>query len=355
MLGILLLSIANCGQLYAETAPCLSTKVTQTKISNTLVARKYVLGPNDIISLKILNVPELNQADVRVQPDGKISLLYLNSISVAGLSIEELQEIVEKKYSEFLVNPQISIKLNQSRPFIVYISGSVLNPGSYELNTITNTSIYYPQVDSFIERKTPLLSNIITAAGGVKHDADIEHVQVTNDIDGTTKEVNLLDLITKSDSSQDIYLMGGDKIFVPSLPSALAVNPENYKVLVTSTIFQKEIPIKVLGYVNKPGLVSLNSAKSANLNSAIAAAGGYLTDSAYIPPKVYISRLSTNNKIVTQKVNPMSTDIALMPNDIIYVPNKVRPVIGNFFDFITRMVYPLALYSNIRYNFKYSY
>ena len=321
------------------------TPLSDYNQSKKLVAREYILGPNDVISLEVFGIPEFSK-EIRIQPDGKISIPFLDNFDVAGMSIGSLQEVVKTTYNEYLQDPKVNLKLVQSRPFIVYVSGAVVNPGSYEMNTMTNQSSYLSKPEAFIERKTPLLSNILVAAGGIDYDADIEHVIITNDFDKSSFEINLFELINNANSSQDIYLTAGDRIYIPTLPSATAIDLEKYKVLVTSTIFQKSIPIKVMGYVNTPGLVNLSSQQSANLSSAIAAAGGYLKDSAYFPKKVLISRADNNNKLITVAIDPRENEFILMPNDIVYVPEKFKPSMGKMFDYITRMVYPFYVFSN---------
>jgi len=317
------------------------------KVSQNFMARKYILGPNDIISINIYNIPTLAQQEVRVQPDGKINIAYFQNLSVAGKTIQELVETIKTKYSEYLVNPDVSVKLVQSRPFIVYVSGAIINPGSYELNTITNSSSYNSKPEAFIERKTPLLTNILLACGGLSYDSDLENIEITNDLDHSVYKANLLKLIKDGDSSQDIYLISGDRIKIPLLNTASKINVENYKLLSRSTLFEKDIPIRVIGYVNNPGLIRLNSSESNNLNSAIAAAGGYLKDSAYIPKNVYVSRGDRNNntKLSTQAINPKENDFILMPNDIVYVPEKSRPLIGKAFDYASRIMMPFYVFS----------
>lgn len=311
-------------------------------LDQSFTTRKYILGPNDIISISIYNVPEFDQKEVRVQPDGKIVITPLGSLNVAGLTVDELHDLLVRKYSHYLVNPEVSINLDESRPFIVYVTGAVANPGSYELNTSTNDYRYIqntkPEIS--IERKTPLLSNMLVAAGGINHDADLEHIQVVNNIDGTKYTVDLLKLLEKGDSAQDIYLMAGDSVHVPQLPTPLAISSAKYKKYASATFSPRTVPVKVFGYVNNPGLIRLDPADSLNLNSAITSAGGYLSDSAYAPDKVYLSRLDSNGKLVTTVVNPMSNDLTLMPSDIVYVPEKTRPLVGKAFDYMTRIISP---------------
>ena len=313
-------------------------------ISNNFVTRKYIIGPNDIISISIQNIPELDQKNIHVQPDGKIIISSIGSIKVAGLTLDELKDLLCKKYSYYLENPQLSINLEQSRPFIVYVTGAVMNPGSYELNSNTNSSQYVSnnKPEAYIERKTPLLSNILVAAGGISYDSDLEHVQITNNIENTKYVVNLLSLLDKGDTDQDIYLMAGDSVYIPRLLTPLAVSEEKYKKFASATFSPKTVPVKVYGYVNNPGLINLDPAQSLSLNSAISSAGGYLHDSAYAPQKIYISRVDNNGKLVTRVVNPTSSDTTLMPKDIVYVPEKTVPMAGKAFDYLTRVINPIS-------------
>lgn len=312
------------------------------------VARKYILGPNDVINISIYNVPELNQEKIRVQPDGKIILTPLGTIEAAGLSIDEFNQLLTEKYKYYLKDPKISTTLVESRPFIVYVSGAVVSPGSYEINT--NNQNYLTNTEIQVERKSPLLSNVLIASGGLSYDADLEHVQIFNNIDKSTYEVNLLDLLEKRDVNQDIYLMAGDSIHVPKVVSPLAISEEKYKKYSNATFSQKTVPVKVLGYVNEPGLIQLDSSQSLNLNSAISSAGGYINTSAYPPKKVFLSRVDASGKLVTRVINPMSNDVALMPNDIVYIPDKPRPMLGKAVDYATRLMSPInttaATYNN---------
>ena len=75
-------------------------------------------------------------------------------------------------------------------------------------------------------------------------------------------------------------------------------------------------------------------------------AGGYVADAAYAPKKVYISRADASGKLVTRVVNPMSKDIVVMPNDIVYVPEKPRPLIGKAFDAMFKVLAPFNAAAN---------
>jgi len=322
---------------------------SQLEFNSNEHSRDYILGPNDIISVFVYDAEEFNQERMRVQPDGNIVLTPLGQVKASGKTIEEMHILLVNKYKKYLKDPQVTIRLDQLRPFVAYITGAVLNPGGYELNADTSTHQGFVSADLSllqVERKSPLLSNLLVAAGGIKFDADLEHIKITNAVNNTALEVNLMDILEKGDARQDVYLLAGDVITVPKLPTPLAVSEEKYIKYATSTFSPKYIPVKVFGYVTKPGLIKLDSSASITLNSAIMSAGGYLTDAAYAPKKVYVSRADASGKLVTKVVNPMSKDIIVMPNDIVYVPEKSRPLIGKAFEAAYKILAPFNAMAN---------
>ncbi|HSA06889.1 MAG TPA: polysaccharide biosynthesis/export family protein [Candidatus Gastranaerophilales bacterium] len=313
------------------------------KLYGSFTTRKYIVGPNDIINVSALGVQELTQTSLKVQPDGQIDLAGIGNIKVAGLTLSEIKDQLVEKYSYYVKNPAISVKLERSRPFIVQITGAVSIPGSYEIKTDTeNGATLYNDKTTFVERKTPILSNVLIAAGGINYDADVEHILISNETEGVEYEINGLDLLENGKSAKDIYLMAGDSVHVPKLPTPLAVNQDTYKKFAGSAFANRIVPVRVIGYVNAPGLVTLDTSTSSTLNTAIAKAGGYQSSAAYPPKKVFISRVSNDGTMTTTVVNPMKNDVTLMPNDVIYVPEKIRPMIGKTFDYLTRIAAPIA-------------
>ncbi len=327
------------------------TQILQTSYGLTpdyYNCRSYVLGPDDVLSIYVYDNPDFNQENVRIQPDGNIVLTPMGTINISGLKMDEFERLLTDNFKYYLNDPKLTIKLEEKRPFFVYITGGVQNPGSYELvtNAQANQSTMSDRPEVQIDRKTPMLSNVLVASGGITHDADLENIVITNKYTKETINVNLMTLLNDGDSDQDVYLMPGDNIYVPRLITPFAVDENKYKLYATATFSPKNIPIRVFGYVNRPGLIRLESADSLTLNSAITAAGGYQFETAYASKKVYISRADANGKLVTKAVNPRSNDVVLMPNDIIYVPHGSRPVVGKFFDYLGRIFSPANTFAN---------
>lgn len=347
---LLFLGLYTSYPLKAEEHNTVDARLIESRLEYDVnsYSREYLLGPNDIISILVYDEKDMVQDNLRIQPDGNVIIAPLGQVKAAGKTIEELHALLVKRYKFYFKDPQLTIRLDRTRPFVAYITGDVLSPGGYELNT--DTTNYYPGNSMFsdvqIARRSPLLSNLLIAAGGVKFDADLEHIKIKNTHRNESFEVNLMKILEHQDASQDVYLMAGDVVIVPKLPTPLAVSEANYIKYATSTFSPKYIPVKVFGYVQKPGLVKLDNSASITLNSALMEAGGYLADAAYAPNKVYISRADASGKLVTKKVNPMANDIVVMPNDIIYVPEKARPLIAKAFDAMAKILNPINGFAN---------
>lgn len=310
--------------------------------------RNYILGPSDVLSIYVYDFPEFDQEKIKVAPDGILILSNVGNINVTGMPLNELHNVVREKLKFYLKDPRITIKLEKTKPTIVYVNGAVQKPGSYELNTDPQNPVSKQgKNDVIIERKTPLLSNILVAAGGVKYNADLENISIKNSLTGKEFKINLLGLL-EGDTNQDVYLLPRDVVNVPELPTSYGVSDSHYKKFVRAVFSPGRVPVKVLGYVNNPGLIYLNTSDSLNLNAAISSAGGYFdrNESQNPPKKVYISRTDKNGKLTTKVVNPMENDLMLRPNDVIYVPETTRPVIVKMFKDLERIIRPIHTFAD---------
>jgi len=290
-------------------------------------ARKYVLGPGDIINIKVLGVEELSKTGLKIQPDGSINLSGTGSVQAAGMTFDELGMALEEKCAIYVKNPRVVISLEKSRPFVVQVTGAVSAPGSYEISTDA-------------EKEIPTLSRVLAEAGGISHDADIEHIIIKNRFNGTNYEIDMLELLENGCMEKEICLMAGDCVHVPQLEAGIAGNIEKQGRFSTASFADKTVPVRVIGYVNSPGLIVLDTGVSPTLNTAISVAGGYFGKDPTPPKKVFVCRSTGKGKLVTTEVNPMEDDMTLLPNDVVYVPEKPRHFMGKALDIIMKISRP---------------
>jgi polysaccharide biosynthesis/export protein len=322
-----------------ETKPAAKLPI---KAYASVIAQDYILGPNDILSLQVFGFPDLTHDQLKVQPDGQLMLDLIGPIQVAGMTTTQLYDLVVEKYSKLLKNPRITLNVVQTKPIIFYITGAVINPGIYEVLTSTINMTRFNNQEINIDRRTPILSSMLSACGGITYDADFEHIEINNKFTGEKRVVNLLSLIQDGIVDEDVYLHPGDSIRVPRI-SPLAQDPKKYRVLASASFTPRTVPVKVYGFVNQQGLIELNPAQNLNMMAAIAAAGGFYREAAYAPTKVYIFRPDNNGKLAhIGTFNPTQDDPQLMPNDIVYVPDKLRPNIAKVFDYVNNVIRPFA-------------
>jgi protein involved in polysaccharide export with SLBB domain len=331
-------------------------KIVGSVTSPSTYARQYTLGPDDVLSIQVFNAPELTQEKIKIRPDGKLDCALLDEpLQVTGKTVEEARRTLLTAYARYYKAPQLTLSLVESKPFTISILGAVLHPGGYEFMTQSGNRMAQNNAGGGIpgapppQRTSPLLSNVLVAAGGISYDADISNIQIENAARNETMSVDLHKLLLGEAGSSDVYLIPGDRVHVPRLPAATRINENSFRLYAASSFSPRTIPVRVLGYVNRPGLVNLDAAQSRNLLSAIAEAGGFDSRAAYFPRRVYLYRSARRHDQDKAQgrltrpvpVDPNRDDIALLPNDVIYVPQKAVPRVGLLFDFVERAVRPL--------------
>jgi len=159
----------------------------------------YVIGPLDVIGVKVWNNPNLS-GPLDVGPDGMISLPLVGQIKADGLTKEQLKGALAGRLGEFLNSPEVDVqvlKVNSKRYFVY---GGVGRPGEYPL--VEDTTI----MDA--------LSNV----GSFKDFANTKKIRIQRMLPtGATQEFkfNYKDVSKGKNMEQNIQLQNGDRIFVP--------------------------------------------------------------------------------------------------------------------------------------------
>ena len=91
-----------------------------------------VLGPSDIIEIKVYGEPELSGLH-QVSADGTIRLPLVGSLRVEGNTPENVRQSFEERLNEdFLKNAQVNVIVKKYNSRRVYVVGQVKTPGNYE-------------------------------------------------------------------------------------------------------------------------------------------------------------------------------------------------------------------------------
>ncbi|WP_374319650.1 polysaccharide biosynthesis/export family protein [Aquabacterium sp.] len=132
----------------------------------------YKLGPGDIITIRVLDEPELSLEKVRVSDIGSVPMPAVGEINVLARTISEVERmVVDKLKGRILVNPKVSVLIEEYRPF--FINGMVDKPGGY------------PFQPGLTVRKAAAL------AGGFKERASLKKIFLIREKDKTQTPVNV--------------------------------------------------------------------------------------------------------------------------------------------------------------------
>jgi polysaccharide export outer membrane protein len=93
----------------------------------------YRVGPGDVLEINVYDDPDLSGL-VTVQHAGEISFPLLGDIPVNGMTIKEVQStLVELLAKDYLVDPQVIVRVKEHRSQWVTLVGEVIRPGKYYL------------------------------------------------------------------------------------------------------------------------------------------------------------------------------------------------------------------------------
>ncbi len=89
----------------------------------------YRVGAGDKLSIRVAGETDLT-GEFPVDASGAISLPYVQSAAVAGLSTPQIEQLITTRLKNgFLKDPQVSVQVSTLRPF--YILGEVTTSGSF--------------------------------------------------------------------------------------------------------------------------------------------------------------------------------------------------------------------------------
>ena len=135
-LALSALILVGCTHLVPSDAGVGQLRHQQTSNGSMSTDTSYRLHAGDSIEFKFFYAPELNE-EVRIRPDGMISLQLIGEVRAAGLTPSELDTTVRQRYSGLLREPEVSVLVREYTNARVYVGGEVRRPGSLILEQPT--------------------------------------------------------------------------------------------------------------------------------------------------------------------------------------------------------------------------
>ncbi|MBP9853813.1 MAG: polysaccharide biosynthesis/export family protein [Candidatus Omnitrophica bacterium] len=161
---------------------------------------RYTLGTNDIIDVAVLRHPEVS-GQYMINNEGSIQYEFLGDVVVTGKTKDEVADELKIKLAEFIIDPEVTVKITGYNSKVVYVIGEVGSPGKI-----------------FMRGDTITIREALLLAGLPLLTAKVEKTKLfTPSTKGAPrqKNINLDRLLYKGDLRQNLVMKPGDTLFVP--------------------------------------------------------------------------------------------------------------------------------------------
>jgi polysaccharide export outer membrane protein len=288
VIAVLVVAAMLQGIGQAQPAPT-PTPAASVAASTPSSAGDYEVGPGDVLDIAVFGNDDLSRVPT-VQTNGSITFPLLGEVQVAGLTVAEVQrKITNLLAKDYLVNPQVEVKVKEYQSQFVSVVGEVNSPGRKPIRGRMRL------VDALLE------------AGGFKQ--------------SSSGEV----LITRTDGAFDD---GKKSIAVRISGSATLQDQINLELPLKNGDIITALPksyVTVDGEVNRPGRYPIEA--DLTVTGAVSLAGG-LTRFGSSDVKVrrtdpQSGKVSIIEVDIKDVRNGKKPDVPLLPNDVVSIPRRV--------------------------------
>src|SRR3989440_10029305 len=160
----------------------------------------YRLGPEDVVSINVFQQEKYSRQGIKIPPSGRIYLALIpEGLFVNGKTPDQVAEMIKKRYDEYILNPQVSVSLDQAGSYRYSVVGDVGAPGI-----------------KLMTRRLSV-SEAVAEAGGVLQTGNRSKIVVLRkQADGTLHQIPVnLSAIYKGQTPDSVYLVPGDQVIVP--------------------------------------------------------------------------------------------------------------------------------------------
>ena len=320
----------------------------------------YIIDTGDSISLEFFPADELSGV-FPVNEQGELVLPRLDETYVRGLTTSELKSLLEKRYAEFLIDPEIKVKISIFKAIRVLARGELRNPGfltfpAYKsVEFINNNKRNISDLDLLMEKNNEKLeiglssklnnqssgnlivkrssqnistiSDVIRKAGGITSKTDLSRIEIIRDVPlgkGGGKKRAFIDFnsyVNDADPTNDIRIFDGDSLFFPKLSKK---DTSQISKSILSGISPKFISVNLFGRVATPGVVKLPL--EATLSDAIDITGPIKPLSG----KIVLIRYEKDGTVIKKNISYSASakrgskrNPYLKENDLISVKNSI--------------------------------
>ena len=169
--------------------------------TETQESSRYTLGATDEIEIQVLRHPEVS-GRFQINQEGKIQYEFVGDIKLSGMTKEDAAKVIAERLAEYIISPEVSVKISGYNSKVVYVVGEVGRPGKIFMRGDTIT-IREALMDAGLPQLTGVTrkSRLITPSEKGK---------------GAVKKVDVYALLYEGDLTQNFEMKPGDVIYIPA-------------------------------------------------------------------------------------------------------------------------------------------
>lgn len=160
----------------------------------------YTLGPTDVIEITVMRHPEVS-GQYFINNEGKIQYEFVGDVVISGLTKDGAAEAVSKRLSEYIINPEVTVKISGYNSKVVYVVGEVNSPGKIFMRGDTITVR-----EALLQAGLPMLTGV-TKKSRLITPSETGHAP--------KKEVNVYALLYEGDLRENFTMQPGDVLYIP--------------------------------------------------------------------------------------------------------------------------------------------
>jgi len=177
-----------------------SLEVPNSFLNYSEESSNYTLGKEDIIEISVLRHLEVS-GEYIINSEGKIQYEFIGDIKIEGLRKDEVKTLLTERLSEYIISPDVTIKIIGYYSKIVYVVGEVARPGKV-----------YMRGDTITTREALVLAGLPLLTGKIKHSRLITPSD-TGKVE--RKMVNVHKLLYEGDLRENLVMKPGDTLYIP--------------------------------------------------------------------------------------------------------------------------------------------
>jgi polysaccharide biosynthesis/export protein VpsN len=181
--------------LLGLSASCGTTAVTPKNPEIPVTASTAQLRPGDSLNIALQGVPDPSTNTVQIDEQGLISLPFVGTLPVAGLTTADLSQRIRETYIAKKIYTSVNVSVSVTERYI-YVGGEVQRPGRI---------IWTPDLT---------VAKAIQSAGGFTLYAKETAVSLVREKNAYPIDVKL----AQKNPAQDPRLLPGDSLQVPRSP-----------------------------------------------------------------------------------------------------------------------------------------